>query len=361
MFKRKIYLHLLFWFAYLFYQAYLEYLWMTTSESYSSMSVIDKFKITLSSELVNIILVKIPLIYTCYFLIDRIGYRRQKNLLLLFSLMGTLIFFLLFGRIIFCKFSAVYIYGEPPVNIFNLGGVLTFLLELTMLAGAFIGIKQYRKSVQLKQREKDLLQEKIALELKLLKAQINPHFLFNTLNNIYGLARKNPHETAPYILKLSKILRYVLYEAGEPKVSLSNEILVIEEYISIEKIRYSNRLTIAYKNEIQETNATISPLILFTFIENAFKHGPAKSVNSSYVNIEFKLTDHKFYALIENSKEADSEIDAESKKHIGLQNITRQLNIMYQDYTLEIKDEATKYSILLYINLNSYVPKLHYN
>ncbi|WP_132066021.1 MULTISPECIES: sensor histidine kinase [Aquimarina] len=188
-------------------------------------------------------------------------------------------------------------------------------------------------------------QKKIA-ELTALKNQLNPHFLFNTLNNLYALAIKKSDHAPEVIEKLSDILDYMLYRCNNKFVSIQKEIELIENYIALEKIRYGNRVRISFKNNSTE-DSKIAPLLLLTFIENAFKHGVTQELKEAFISITISSDNHHIIFNIENSK---STISAENKnqKCIGLSNVQKQLDLLYgDDYSLDIEEESDKYCVRL--------------
>jgi two-component system, LytTR family, sensor kinase len=190
--------------------------------------------------------------------------------------------------------------------------------------------------------------EKVSSELKFLKAQINPHFLFNTLNNIYALARKKSEDTPEVVLKLSNMLRYMLYETKAEKVTVEKEIQLIEDYIQIEKIRYSNRLNISFNKEIDDSKTLIAPLILLPFVENAFKHGASESRFDINIAISLQLVDNQIKFTVINTKEAHC---AAIKDSIGLGNIKRQLELTYKTHNLQIENTENHFKVTLIIYL----------
>ena len=190
-----------------------------------------------------------------------------------------------------------------------------------------------------------LQQEKTAAELKVLKSQLNPHFLFNTLNNIYSLSLDNSPKTSESIGKLSEILDYVLYRCDSKFVPLSGEVTLLENYISLEKLRYDDRLIITFEKNI-EKDIEIAPLILLSLIENAFKHGAGEDGGSPEINILLESTNKFFVFSIKNTV-----VDSESEKStsaIGLKNIKKQLDLIYgKDYHLEINEQANHFKVTL--------------
>ncbi|RED22069.1 histidine kinase [Flavobacterium cutihirudinis] len=202
------------------------------------------------------------------------------------------------------------------------------------------------------QRLLKLEEEKKSMELKVLKNQLNPHFLFNTLNNLYTLTLKKDNKAPEVIAKLSEILDFVLYRCNEDYVSIEKEITLIENYIALEKLRYSeNRLDILFAKDIQENNK-ISPLIVLTFIENAFKHGVINETEKATIRLNLESKKQQIIFSIENTKPKNEFSKISGKSKIGLINVKKQLDLLYpKKHQLEIEETQTKYSVKLYLTL----------
>ena len=191
-----------------------------------------------------------------------------------------------------------------------------------------------------------LNEQKRTAELTALKHQLNPHFLFNTLNNLYALALKKSDQTTEVIEKLSDMLDYMLYRTNDTFVSVQKEIELIENYLSLEKVRYGKRVKISFENNIKN-DVKIAPLLLLTFIENAFKHGVSQELKEAYINISIINVDNHIVFTIENSK-AKTPIEKKDGEGIGLKNIKKQLELLYADnYDLEISDNLDVYKVVL--------------
>lgn len=236
--------------------------------------------------------------------------------------------------------------------LFELSRTLLAVMDIGFAAGVAIALRLARIQLAGKEREKNLLREKHSTELKYLRNQTNPHFLFNTLNNIYALARKKSDETAEVVMKLSKILRFMLYETSKDQIMLSQEIKMLDDYLELEKIRYNERLTITFDKDIDDESQPVSPLLLLPFVENAFKHGVSETRFDSYVYIALTLKNGLLTFTIENTKE-DNGSDKVTDS-IGLSNVRRQLQLMYAHHTLEVYSEPATFKVHLTINLNSH-------
>lgn len=184
-------------------------------------------------------------------------------------------------------------------------------------------------------------------ELNYLKHQIHPHFLFNTLNTIYGFALKQSLQTPEIILKLSNLLDYILYQVNKPTVSLKEETLHIKEYIELEKIRFQDTLKVEFASSEINENIQIAPMLLIPFVENAFKHGNILN-GFLYVDINVKVNESQLEFFVSNTVlKGKSE---KNKSGIGLENIRKRLELNYADnYQLVSKIENNRYNVKLSI------------
>lgn len=190
--------------------------------------------------------------------------------------------------------------------------------------------------------------EKLIAELAFLKSQINPHFLFNSLNNIYSLAYQKAEKTPEAILKLSEIMRYMLYESNEDKVALSDEIRYLENFIELQKLRFKGKTYIKFEINGDIQGQKITPLVLISFVENAFKHGVATDIENP-ISIILNVVSGKLFFQVINKK---SNQNKDETGGIGLQNVQRRLDLLYKDqYRLHIEDSNDIYNCELYLNL----------
>ncbi len=212
-------------------------------------------------------------------------------------------------------------------------------------------IKEYFKSYFEKQKLKQQIDE---AELKMLKSQLHPHFLFNTLNNIYSLSlESNNPLVSQSIDRISAILRYSLYECNSNIVSLANEIKIIKDYIELERIRYSN-ISIDTSFPDEATDVHIIPLLLFTFVENAFKHGTSKAVKNKWIKLDLSIADEKLLFIISNSKNPKNQSDfGNYTEGVGLKNAMKRLDLFYgsENYKFTQNEKNDSFEISLIINL----------
>jgi sensor histidine kinase YesM len=193
--------------------------------------------------------------------------------------------------------------------------------------------------------------EKVTAELQLLKAQVHPHFLFNTLNNIYSFSLENSPKTSQLILKLSSLLNYVLYDCKTEEVLLEKEITVMKDYIDLEKERYGNKLEVSLNIEGDIKDKYIAPLLLLPFLENAFKHGTSEQLEKPWLSMDLSVHQHILRCKIVNSK---NEKALKRENGIGIQNVKKRLQFLYpQMHELKIDTEPDFFVVSLLIHLEN--------
>jgi len=204
-----------------------------------------------------------------------------------------------------------------------------------------------------KQKENQLLvQKNKEAELSLIKAQLNPHFLFNTLNNLYALATKKSAEVPGVIMQVSDLLNYVLYECDSKWVSLKKEIVFLKNYIKLEKLRYGSRLNSEFHVEMEEGEYYIATMVLISFVENCFKHGVSNVRQNPFVKINVKVKNNMLYFSSKNSLPAKNK-NLDYQQGIGIKNTIKRLRYLYHDsYSLEIMNSEQVYKVKLKIPLH---------
>ena len=194
-----------------------------------------------------------------------------------------------------------------------------------------------------------LEKEKTETELTLLKQQINPHFFFNTLNNLYSMSLTQEKETPATILRLSQLMRYVIYKGKEEWVPLIEEVEYLNDYINLQKIRLHNHLDLKFEIEIKEENLKVSPLLFIILVENAFKHGIEPAEEDCFLHLDLYADQHIINFVCYNSKEEEPE--EEKKSGIGLENLRHRLALLYPVHRLEIHETLSDYEATLTIEL----------
>jgi len=213
----------------------------------------------------------------------------------------------------------------------------------------FFMIKMTKDSFTKENKLVELEKEKQSAELNFLKAQINPHFLFNTLNNIYALAKNKADETPEMILKLSEILDYTIYECKSDRVAISKEWELIENYADLQALRHHDQMTILLDQQIDNDDAQIAPLILMSFVENAFKHGLKGKREGATIDISLIEKDDQVVFKIYNTRTIH---DTNNNGGIGIQNIKRQLELQYTNkYDMEVIEQDDSYTVTLSIDI----------
>jgi sensor histidine kinase YesM len=214
--------------------------------------------------------------------------------------------------------------------------------------------KQRYNYVKLKYTAHRLLAEKREAELNYLRSQTNPHFLFNTLNNIYSLSRDKSDLAPESILRLSKMLRYMLYETGGEYVAIEHEVKIISDYIELEKLRYDESLRINFNYDIEDMKQALPPLLLIPLVENAFKHGISETRDNPFADIHLSVNKRQLAFVVKNSTDIAPE-QSPVKENIGLSNLRRQLELLYTDYSLNVQQGEVSFTATLKINLGSHV------
>ncbi|MDA9358602.1 histidine kinase, partial [Saprospiraceae bacterium] len=229
-----------------------------------------------------------------------------------------------------------------------------YIFFSTFLVGLSSSIYSIFREWLRSQREKQELQKQtLTSELRFLKSQINPHFLFNTLNNLYALTLKKSDLAPEIVLKLSEMMRYMLYECNERRVPLSKEVNYLKNYLELEKLRQGKNIKTNLIVQGEIGSQMIAPLMFIPFVENSFKHGISDSISEGYVNIEILISDQDLQINIVNSKITRLSPSNKIKSGgIGLVNIRRRLNLIYpEEYILDIQDSPNEYRVELGLTL----------
>jgi len=215
--------------------------------------------------------------------------------------------------------------------------LINISLVLALTTGLKLGMEWFKQQ----QRNQELERERLQAELKFLKSQINPHFLFNTLNNLYALSLQKSDKAPEMILKLSEMMRYLLYESNAKMVSLANEIRCMENYIELERIRQDGRTKINLEINCAENGKMIAPLLFIPFLKNSFKHGVNSAIEAGWIHIKLDEKEGALFFEVENSKPIKP-IKKGNENGIGLQNVKRRLELIYPyKHELTISDAAS--------------------
>ncbi|MEL6657306.1 MAG: histidine kinase [Bacteroidota bacterium] len=345
----RIVLHIGFWLIYLLLNAYVEV--TLAGSTFNELAWWKRVGLGVGVELF-FLPVKIGVTYLIlYSLLPRL-YRDSKAwwwailLVLSVSVAAVLNLLVLYGVIY------PLLYGEE-INWARIssGRFIWSFIDTSSVVGIAIGIKYFRLRLASLEREKQLVEEKLQSELRFLRAQTNPHFLFNVLNSIYALARKKDDRTEETVLRLSKLLRFMIYECNAAFIPLEKEVQMIRDYLKLEEVRFQDKVELQFEESIDDTAYKIPPLLLLPLVENAFKHGVSESRTKGEVQINLVVQDGRLSFMVANSVETPVAVEA-NKDGLGLQNIRRQLSLLYPEvHQLEIEPTSQHFRVILTLNL----------
>lgn len=346
----KYYRHIAFWFC-----TYVPFLVMGIIGLYSKYSAqgLDYFISTLVARFGNLL---IDMAYTyliVYSLIPK--YRGTGKLArFIFSIAGlTAVAFIIKG---YFWFTDVNLFHHYPGK-FVLGGwylLVNFFNDGCIMRCVFFLICKMLKDYYRKTDEKiNILRENATAELQLLKAQVHPHFLFNTLNNIYSFSLQRSPLAASLVLKLSDTLRYMITECEAPLVQLEKELKMLRDYIGLESVRYGSRLEVKLSVNGSPENKTIAPLLLIPLVENSFKHGTSQMLDKPWINLDITILDDVMEFRLVNSKPLNTG-HQEGRNGIGLKNVQKRIELLYpSQHTFVVKDTPGVYEVLLKVPVHS--------
>ncbi|MDP4189253.1 MAG: histidine kinase, partial [Bacteroidota bacterium] len=230
--------------------------------------------------------------------------------------------------------------------------IYNYFITAMLVTGFSMGLKMSNKLIQNEKEKKELEKERLNSELAFLKNQISPHFFFNTLNNIYSLIQINTDDAQKAVSRLSKLMRYLLYESESGNTTLSREIEFMRNYINLMELRLTNKVkfTVSFPQDFSDVE--IPPLLFIPFLENAFKHGISYR-DSSFIDISMKIDSNQLTFNCSNSIYGKTQNEIENQEGIGLENVRKRLNLLFPDrHHLSILQEENIFSVLLTIQLN---------
>jgi hypothetical protein len=298
--------------------------------------------------------------FNLYFLIPRL---LEKNKY--FQYIGNLLATILCSTLLIVSgyYVSAYLSGKSLEQIYGKGvdcfsHFFGYAFPSTVAAMTFaMSIKLTKKWIQTKRNQQLLEKEKLETELKFLKNQFNPHFLFNTINSIFFLIHKNPDKASASLAKFSELLRYQLYECNDKLIPLSNEIAYLVNFIELEKLRQNNNMEISVHLDHQYPKYLgIAPFILMTFVENAFKHVSRHTDKPNWISITLHLEQEQLAFSISNSTAAYKPNEVIDYGGIGLRNVQRRLELIYSGkYQLEVQSTKNSYEVQLRLHLTELV------
>jgi two-component system, LytTR family, sensor kinase len=338
--RERIYRHIAYW-----------CFWLLLYASVNSTNSAFGFGRWIRIELM-IMLIKLPYTYfMLYFLVPYLLIKRRYYAFFVWALLATVIGGSAVWSLHYFYFNNFGHFNKPP-NFFS--SVFFYKsLDLVYVATFPIILKLQQFYQQQEQQNRQIVEQKLHAELELLKNQLQPHFLFNTLNNLYAMVLTNDKNAGKAVLHLSDMMSYMLYECNGNTISLHKEIDHLKNYIELEKIRYGTRLNVSFEYGGDIASQTIAPLLLFGFIENAFKHGAGNNISESWIRINCWVNNNELDFLTENSlnKMTNGTATINTTGGIGLNNIQKRLALMYpKKHSLKI-DQQDTYLIHLKLSL----------
>ena len=292
----------------------------------------------------------IAVYFNMYFLFNRL-FKQKMYLSYVVSVILTVMLTTLIWAL--ALNSASIITNHYPLEIWEIEFFTAGFASITYTIGISMSLKMVKQWYERERISENLERINMETELKYLKTQINPHFLFNSLNSLYALTLSKSDKAPELVLKLSEILRYVLYEGSEKWVSLDKEISYLRSYLDLEKIRNGDRLSLDFEVVGETAGKKIAPMLFLTFLENSFKHGINQKAEGGFVKIKMEVDSEQLHFKIQNSKPEEKEQRLNGKSGgIGINNIKKRLALLYPDkHDLNISDIGGSYMVDLKLNL----------
>lgn len=290
--------------------------------------------------------------YISFYIILPYTFRSGKfyTLILYFPIAIILFSFLLFffTRLVYFRYVEPENLSETETLKVGVLAVNALLLNFPLF---MFGSAKLLRNYFLEMKKKNEIESKnMEAELCLLSTQLHPHFLFNTLNNLYSLALSGSGKTAVSLRKINGLMKYILFECGQTEISIQKEINLIDNYLELEKLRYDKRLKVSFETGQISENIMIAPMILFTFVENCFKHGSSKATGNSYIRISLNMEGENLIFRAENSKPPGRLPLNNDHKGLGLENVKKRLLYLYPEkHWLTLSDSEKEFKVELVI------------
>ncbi|MEN9703755.1 MAG: hypothetical protein RLZZ209_1183 [Bacteroidota bacterium] len=275
--------------------------------------------------------------------------RAKGVIIYLLTLIGAIVFMLWIHEELFRWVYAHFFPGNHTGGGARRGGLMRMIFQLLFYAA--IGTSYRLISDRMKEDEqvKEQENERLKSELSFLRSQISPHFMFNVLNSVVSLSRRKPEMVEPVVVKLSELMRYMIYETNDSIVPILKELTYLESYIDLQKIRFGDDIRIDFTHEIGPKSSSIEPMLLIPFVENAFKHGVGFIENPT-IEIELKDSAKELTFHVANKKGAVINEKKDESSGIGLANVKRRLELLYpNNHSLIVKESDDTFEITLTI------------
>lgn len=275
--------------------------------------------------------------------------RAKGVIIYLLTLIGAIVFMLWIHEELFHWAYSHFFPGNHSGGGARRGALMRMIFQLLFYAA--IGTSYRLISDRMKEDEqlKEQENERLKSELSFLRSQISPHFMFNVLNSVVSLSRRKPEMVEPVVVKLSELMRYMIYETNDSIVPISKELVYLESYIDLQKIRFGDDIHIDFKHELGPKSSHIEPMLLIPFVENAFKHGVGFIENPT-IEIELKDSATELYFRVANKKGTTINEMKDESSGIGLANVKRRLELLYPtNHRLDVNDFGSEFIITLTI------------
>lgn len=269
--------------------------------------------------------------FTTQVLIKRYFLRKRKTAFWIGFIAGVVVFTLIRRSFNYFYTYPAYYPGATSMSFWFVPKLIIEAVNIYLIVALYTMFYFLRAWYEQQRLAQELQRDKAEAQLELLKSQVQPHFIFNTLNNIYSLSLKNHPKTSDLIYRLSSLLSYMLYDSKQDHIPVSKEMEYIHNYIELEKIRYGERLDVSVNCFDAVDSFSIPPFLLLPLVENSFKHGISNDVGNSWIRIDLTVKEDWLTVKIENSRVAESLNGNAMYKGIGLQNVKKRLEILYPD------------------------------
>lgn len=301
--------------------------------------------------------IHMALCYTnIYVLMPSFLYSRKYSIFVLLLLASIFTMVLIkFNLTYYLVSQNVWPEGPEVINTITVSYAIDMMIGELYVVTFVTAIKVTMDWIKEHKRVTDLEKVQLETELLFLRSQISPHFFFNTLNNIYSLAIEKSDKTAKIVLRLSELMRYLLYETKSKRQSLEKEIICIQNYLELERVRHEDLLEVNMNISGNINDKKIAPIILLSFVENAFKHGVNKNIGNVKININFIVDGDFLYFSIDNPipKATEHKQQVISSSGIGLVNVTKRLALGYKpnEYDLKVESDESLHTVTLKIKI----------
>jgi len=341
LFKNRVLQHVLFWVTHVVFYAWL----------YGSFE--DKYQQFFFEEIIYLPGKMLFTYFVLYFLLPRFLLSGKYWNFLLWILASSFAIGIIQRYVAYNIDYPIYYPQALADPFFYFPKVVKMFVAIYPVTFVAVAIKLLKYWYANQQAQQVLTQQKLQAELKFLKTQIHPHFLFNTLNNLYALTLKKSERAPEMVLKLSELINYMLYECTSDVVPLTKEVKFIRNYGDIEKMRYGDKLDIDIRVTGDINDRKIAPLVLLPFVENCFKHGASEELQQSWVKVSIDIQPQVTLMKVENNKA--SENGTHKKEGIGIQNVKRRLDLIYPDqHELRIINGQETFLVILTIQNNNH-------